>query len=98
MNTELLAALERLHDLMDDYNASRMMGGCRWCHYTSYPSYDADGLKHTDTCPLIQARQMIRKAHEQDECPLCGQPSKSAIPHQWCINHEQAQADMSSFH
>ncbi len=54
---EAEAALQLLHDRMDDFNADDgSRGRCRYC---TEEGYDADGLKHDATCPLVIARKLL---------------------------------------
>ena len=48
--------VKRMHDKMDDYNATRAIAGCRWCHVEGY---DATGLKHADDCVLVDSRAAL---------------------------------------
>ncbi len=63
---ELEASLGAAHDALDDYNATRALAGCRWCHYVDYPTYDGNGLKHRDGCVLIRARALLPATGKAD--------------------------------
>lgn len=51
--TDLEGLVHRMRDLMEDYNASLMVVGCRWCHVGGSTLTE---LKHADDCVLVLDR------------------------------------------
>ncbi len=59
---ELVAALEYLHDKVDDVNANTPEGA--FCWLCAEVGYDSNGIRHKDDCPLLAARTALVHARE----------------------------------
>lgn len=69
---ELMAALEKAHDRLDDHNASerKTTARCSWCSGYGRGDYDANGLLHDDDCVIVTTRQALDHARKAGLNPI----------------------------